>query len=42
MLDVNEFEKELEKLSADTGVKVTIDGKKVKGRHRKIKEEIAA
>lgn len=42
VLDVNEFEKELEKLSADTGVKVTIDGKKVKGRHRKIKEEIAA
>ena len=42
VLDVNEFEKELEKISANTGMKVTIEGKKVKGRHRKIKEEIAA
>ena len=42
MLDENQFEKELEKLYTVTGVKVTIDGKKVKGRHRKIKEEIAA
>ena len=42
ILDVNEFTKELEQLAADSGVKVTSDGKKVKGRHRKVKEVVAA
>lgn len=41
ILDVNDFEKELEQLAADSGVKVGDNGKKVKGRHRKIKEVAA-
>lgn len=41
--DVSEFEQLLEDVSSKTGVSVSVDGKKIKGRHRKTrKEEIAA
>lgn len=41
--DVAEFEQMLEDVASQTGVSVGVDGKKIKGRHRKTrKEEIAA
>lgn len=37
--DANDFAEALEELAANTNTSITIDGKKIKGRHRKIKKE---